>query len=88
VIWIALSAPKARECLKASAKVLGPIDNAITSLTMFFSFSLTASSTAISQKGLMIYLPDKSTPEPSGLTLIFRKRRRNDHQIKTVINIK
>jgi len=71
MIWIALSAPKARECLNASTKFLGPIDKAITSLTMFFSLSLTASSIAISQKGLMICLPDKSTPEPSGLTLIF-----------------
>jgi hypothetical protein len=52
---------------------------------MFFSLSLTASSIAISQKGLMIYLPDKSTPDPSGLTLIFSNPKMIVKQIEPFI---
>lgn len=50
----------------------GPIDTATTSFATPFSLSLTASSTAISQKGFMlIFTFALSTPEPSGLTRIF-----------------
>lgn len=68
---IALSAPRASACLKLSAAYLGPIVTATISEIIFFSFILTASSTAISQNGLIvIFTPYKSIPSGLTLTLI------------------
>mmetsp|Transcript_1344 Transcript_1344/g.3582 ORF Transcript_1344/g.3582 Transcript_1344/m.3582 type:complete len:247 (+) Transcript_1344:992-1732(+) len=65
------SAPIAMAVLSVSWHCLGPMDTATTSVASFFSFSLTASSTAISQNGFIdIFTDAVSTPDPSGLTRI------------------
>ncbi len=58
----------------------GPQLTATTSLTSFFSLSLTASSTAISQKGFIECLtPSVTTPVWSGLTRIWGGQRQRDN---------
>ena len=55
-----------------SSALSGPMDTATTSLAVFFSFSLTASSTAISQNGFIdIFTLPRSTPLLSGSTRTF-----------------
>lgn len=81
VMWIPLSAPIARAALRVSAAlngqlgyshVLSPIVIAVISFTCPFSFSFIASSTAISQNGLIdIFKPLSSTLVFSGLTLTY-----------------
>lgn len=55
----------------------GPQLTATTSLMSFFSFSLTASSTAISQKGFIeCFTPSVTTPLWSGFTRIWKEHER------------
>mmetsp|Transcript_44370 Transcript_44370/g.116580 ORF Transcript_44370/g.116580 Transcript_44370/m.116580 type:complete len:223 (+) Transcript_44370:463-1131(+) len=67
----ARSAPMASAVRSCSCAAVGPTVTATISSATFFSFSRTASSTAISSKGFMDILTLLvSTPEPSGLTRI------------------
>jgi len=66
---MARSAPMAMAVRSVSWHCVGPQDTAITSVTAPFSFSRTASSTAISSKGFMLILTlAMSTPVPSLFT--------------------
>src|SRR5437660_8362378 len=66
---IARSAPIASAVRNVSWQAVTPHDTATISVTMPFSFSRTASSTAISSNGFIDILTlVVSTPEPSGLT--------------------
>mmetsp|Transcript_54556 Transcript_54556/g.130713 ORF Transcript_54556/g.130713 Transcript_54556/m.130713 type:complete len:239 (-) Transcript_54556:87-803(-) len=70
--WIARSAPIASAVRSCSCDAVGPTVTATISVTTFFSFRRTASSTAISSKGFMLILTlAVSTPILSGLTRIF-----------------
>ena len=69
---IALSAPKASAVLSCSCAFSAPTVTAIISVAEPASLSLTASSTAISQKGLMaIFTLLRSTPDSSAFGLTF-----------------
>ena len=69
---IALSAPKANEVLSCSCAAEDPIVTATISSATPDSLSLTASSTAISQNGLIAILTlFKSTPDSSEVGLTF-----------------
>ena len=69
-IKIALSAPKAKQVLNCSWDAESPTDTATTSSASPDSLSLTASSIAISQKGLIaIFALLKSGPLSSALAL-------------------
>ena len=62
----------ARAVRIVSCACCGPIETATTSVALPFSFSRSASSTAISSNGFIDILTlASSTPEPSGLTRIF-----------------
>ena len=64
--------PMASAVRIVSAHCATPRDTAITSVATPFSFSRTASSTAISSNGFIdIFTPDVSMPEPSALTRTF-----------------
>ena len=63
------SYPKAKAVRRDSCAANGPHDTAITSDDIFFSLSLTASSTAISSNGFNECLtPSVKTPDLSDLT--------------------
>lgn len=68
---IARSAPMASAVRSVSCACCGPIDTATISVTVPFSLSRIASSTAISSKGFIdIFTLASSTPEPSAFTRI------------------
>mmetsp|Transcript_5539 Transcript_5539/g.12002 ORF Transcript_5539/g.12002 Transcript_5539/m.12002 type:complete len:204 (-) Transcript_5539:142-753(-) len=69
--WIARSAPIASAVRNCSWAAVGPTVTAMISVATFFSFSRTASSTAISSNGFIDILTFAvSTPDLSGLTRI------------------